>query len=121
MSSLEFYEAQREELVWDKTKLLISRDGELYPFTPAHINEALMEMKDKQMDEISELCSEGFFSKFYPQGKIMEMLGRSICCNIYEYWENMAQEQAERETPSAHELHQQELEFQHDMSKHNSA
>lgn len=99
MHDIEIYEEKREELIYDEVKHLISSIGEFYPFTPSHINEALMELKDDQLLNIVDKCE-----KASHDDSSMAILGREIWCDIYEYWGNLATEQAERETPSAGEL-----------------
>lgn len=98
------YEENRERLVDDKVMHLLSSNGELYPFTPEHINEALMELNKIQLERISEMCAD-ISHPFGKTDKFLVVLGRSIWCDIYDYWENIAKKEAKEETPSAYELY----------------
>lgn len=100
---LSIYEKKREELIDDEVMHLISSKGKFNPFTKEHINEALMEFSDEQLDDISRLLQD-VRSVYRLSSETFEMLGSAIWCYIFQYWENMAKEQAENETPSAYEL-----------------
>lgn len=98
-----YYEDERDQLVEKKTAEFMRVGKEYDPFSVKHIAEALMELPNKEIESLQFYCDD----IRYPSTKRDEHLlaiGRLIYTEIYNYWENLAIEQAEKETLSAEEM-----------------
>lgn len=94
---------QREQMVADRVAELLS--GELknrdnYNFTnPDNFREAMSNMSDSEIEYLCELLAE------QEEGQNRyKRLGLAVYSAAFGYWEDLANERAERETPSLGEL-----------------
>ena len=104
---IDYYKAQREELVDQAVMDLIRNGGEYDPFHINHINhisEALNELPTDEIEALQEFCDDARYPSSNSTDATMAKIGRLIYVDIYNYWEKMAVAKAERETPSAEEL-----------------
>lgn len=115
----EFYEAKREKMVEDEIQRLMSDGGEFYPFSPKNLEEALGNFSKITYIMLSSYAHTA--NKLADNTYAHNWMSDIFLKEIKNYWLPIATETAEKNVPSAHELHQQELEFQHDTSRHNSA
>lgn len=102
MTTLAFYETQREELVESMIDELLSPSGEFYPFSTENLSEALTQADMKAMFRLAVFAAASNERPDNPcSSHYLAVCLRSIANT---YWHNMAMERAEKEIPSAEEM-----------------
>lgn len=107
MRGIEYQMQRRQRLVGERVTELME----------GHALSKADDFSISSVDNIAEFCQEAppkFFDDMasmiesrhkYTSAEYMEKLGRCFHCALSEYWETLAESKAERDVPSAYELH----------------
>jgi hypothetical protein len=71
--------------IMDSTEALLRHDGELYPFAPENVEEALTSVDFRDLAKLL-------------QAENHEAAGRMVREKVYKYWEDVAMARAEKES-----------------------
>lgn len=104
---VEFLSNKRLELISEKASHSLMTGQEFDPFTTEHIDEAIRNMKDAGIDNIKAWCDlVRKPTEELREPYSMEALGRAVWCEIYEYWERIAKDDADATVSSLEELNE---------------